>query len=164
MAEEQSSKGGLMLWGKRWVKLVGALLVLGVFAAIFDSCMQENLSKGCNEGKAEDCEELLNSASLTSLFDPETITNKDYKPKFVAKVKEKKAEAKERKERAALREINESLMVDCQYQLKRAMKDPDSFKVHNRDYENLRIEYSATNSFNARIRNVFDCKTGKSLR
>tara|TARA_B100000674_G_C37374560_1_gene704622 strand:- start:33 stop:533 length:501 start_codon:yes stop_codon:yes gene_type:complete len=166
MADEATPKkknkltGCLMLY----VKLIGGFFGLGIVVIIIGSIFDGALQKGCNEGKAEDCQSLLESTSVTASFDPEQITNEEFKPKFVEKVAKLKAEEAARKERAALREINTLLMVDCQKQLKAAMKDPDSFKVHSRNLDALQIEYSGTNAFGARIRNVMDCKTGKNLR
>ncbi|QNI65703.1 hypothetical protein SynA1544_02787 [Synechococcus sp. A15-44] len=43
------------------------------------------------------------------------------------------------------------------------MRDPDSLKVIKRDRVNLLIEYSATNGFGGRVRNVMNCETLKNL-
>ena len=53
----------------------------------------------------------------------------------------------------------------CRVTLKNRLKDPDSFKQH--DYGRFMktgvIEYSATNSFGARLRSTFDCKASTLL-
>ncbi|WP_115081050.1 hypothetical protein [Synechococcus sp. N32] len=147
------------------VKGAIGLLSFGIAMGILVTIKTAMEIKGCNEGKSEDCDALLKSEyTVDEDFDPDQITNEEYKPKFVAKVEAaKKAEA----EREAYEEMfsaQTQAMSACRRALKAAMKDPDSFRVLNSDYANLLIEYSATNSFGGRIRNVMDCKTGKNLR
>ena len=123
----------------------------------------EGQIKGCNEGKAGDCEALLERDLLVDdEFDLDRITNEEYKSKFVAKVEAFKKAAADRKAKAGLRDALVQAMAACEKSLKAAMKDPDSFTVHNRDFTTLQVEYSATNSFGGRIRSLLDCKTGKS--
>lgn len=164
----------------------GGLVGLFVVLAIVSTFYVQGLKGGCNSGKAEDCEKLLEGSLVDEDFDLDQITNEEYKPKFAAKVEtakktatakaeaaKKAAAAKaEADKKAAEAKEAEARIVDalvqamaaCEKSLKAAMKDPDSFKVHNRDFATLQIEYSATNSFGARIRNVIDCRTGQNLR
>ena len=71
----------LFLWGSGG--LVGLFVVL-VIAATF---WENGLKDGCNSGKAEDCETLLDGTTWVGEdFDLDQITNEEYKPKFAAKV------------------------------------------------------------------------------
>ncbi|MDC0250878.1 hypothetical protein OAK20_00190 [Synechococcus sp. AH-551-P21] len=189
----EAKKGGFgggclkfLLWGG------GGLIGLFILLCVVFALREMGLKKGCNEGKAEDCKSLL-SEYVGERFDVSSITNEEFRPQFVTRVAEEKKAAEEQaaaekkaaeeKEAADLKAAEErkkaaeegkaearlvtalgEAMKACERSLKAAMKDPDSFKVHNRDFETLRIEYSATNSFGARLRNVIDCKTGKNLR
>ena len=80
--------------------------------------------------------------------------------------KEDQKAAKKRyyEELDAKRAVTGSLMASCVASLKSSLKDPSSLQIHNRYPAALQIEYSATNSFGGRIRNVMDCKTGRNLR
>ena len=71
--------GCLMLY----VKIIGGFLGLGIVVIILGAIFDGALQKGCNEGKAEDCQSLLDSTSVTASFDPEQITNEEFKPKTV---------------------------------------------------------------------------------
>jgi len=170
----------LFLWGSGG--LIGLFVVLGIALTFWEN----GLKGGCNSGKAEDCETLLDGTLVDEDFDLDQITNEEYKPKFAAKVEaaKKAAEAQAEADRKAaadkaeadkkaaearraqneLADLIGKAMTQCESSLKAAMKDPDSFQVHNRDFANLQIEYSGTNAFGGRIRNVMDCKTGKNLR
>ena len=133
----------------------------GIVAVIVSEVMTGAQISGCNDGKAEDCQSLLeDKVTVDEDFDVSRITNEEFKPKFVAQVEAAKKAAARRKAGNPLVKA----MAACQNSLKAAMKDPDSFQVHNRDFATLQIEYSATNSFGGRIRNVMDCRTGKNLR
>ena len=164
MAEEaapKKKKGCLGLIVKTSLGLTAA----GILLAILSTMHTAGQIKGCNEGKAEDCESLLARDFIVDEdFDLDQITNEEYKPKFVAQVEAAKKAAAERKAEAGMANALVQAMAACQNSLKAAMKDPDSFQVHNRDFATLQIEYSATNSFGGRIRNVMDCRTGKNLR
>lgn len=186
MAEQATpkKKGGcfkLVLWSTGG--LVGLFVVLGIAVTFWEN----GLKGGCNSGKAEDCETLLDgTAWVGEDFDLDQITNEEYKPKFAAKVETAKKDAKakaeadkkaaadkaeaDKKAAEARRAENEladligKAMTQCESSLKAVMTDPNSFQVHNRDFVNLQIEYSGTNAFGGRVRNVMDCKTGKTLR
>ena len=137
----------------------------GIVAVIVSEVMTGAQISGCNDGKAEDCQALLDDGfTVDEDFDLDRITNEEFKPKFVAQVEAAKKEEAERKAKAGMADALVQAMAACQNSLKAAMKDPDSFQVHNRDFATLQIEYSATNSFGGRIRNVMDCKTGQNLR
>ena len=143
------------------VKGLVALTALGIVGTIWAEMEKGGQIKGCNEGKADDCKALLdNSFVVDEDFDLDQITNEAFKPKFTAQVEAAKKAAANR---AAGNPLVKA-MAACENSLKAVMKDPDSFKVHNRNFETLQIEYSATNSFGGRIRNVMDCRTGKNLR
>ena len=163
MAEEaapKKKKGCLGLIVKSTLGLTAAGIVLAILGTIQTS----GQIRGCNEGKAGDCESLLASLIVDEDFDLDQITNEEYKPKFVAKVEAAKEAAAERKAKAGMADALVQAMAACEKSLKAAMKDPDSFTVHNRDFTTLQVEYSATNSFGGRIRNVMDCRSGKNLR
>ena len=147
------------------VKASLGLTAVGVALTVVGAMITGGEIKGCNEGKSDDCESLLSKDYIVDEdFDLDQITNEEFKPKFVKQVEvAKKAEA-ERKAKAGMADALVQAMAACQNSLKAAMKDPDSFQVHNRDFATLQIEYSATNSFGGRIRNVMDCRTGKNLR
>lgn len=154
----------------------GGLVGLFVALLIGATLWEQGLKSGCNNGKSDDCESLLSSDYIVNEdFDLGQITNEEFKPKFVQQVEAAKkaaADTAEANKKAAearraqneLADLVVKAMTQCEGSLKAAMKDPDSFQVHNRDFASLQIEYSATNSFGGRIRNVMDCKTGKNLR
>ena len=88
----------------------------------------------------------------------------------MAKVQAYKKAAADRKAKAGLQDALVQAMAACEKSLKVTIKDLGSFKVHNRNFETLQIEYSVrelpranTNSIGGRIRNVMDCKTGENL-
>ena len=144
--------------------LVGCLGSLGIFtllaliASIFISIEENKGIDACNEGVAEKCKELLEDATKSSsyILDTSKITNKAFKAKFDTKKKELN--------KPSASEVLTGIMLNCQQSLKASLTDPDSLKIINRDFNSLRIEYSATNAFGRRIRNVVDCRTGKLLR
>lgn len=135
----------------------GVFVVLGIIVAILGQIMEGGLIDACNRGKAESCEELLDDAGSYSSYiqDTSKITNKAYKPKFDAKKKELN--------KPSASDVLTGIMLNCQKSLKASLTDPDSLKIISRDFNSLRIEYSATNAFGGRVRNVVDCKTGKVL-
>ena len=147
------------------VKSLIGFTAFGVVLGVVGQMMIGGQIKGCNDGKAADCEALLESDyPVEAEFDTDRITNKEFKSKFVAKVEAAKKEVADREAKAGAVNALVEAMAVCENSLKAAMKDPDSFVVHNRDFETLQIEYSATNSYGGRLRNVIDCKTGKNLR
>jgi len=93
MAEEATPKKKrgclkLLLWGG------GGLVGLFVVLAIVVTFWENGLKDGCNSGKAEDCETLLDgTAWVGEDFDLDQITNEEYKPKFAAKVEAAKKAA-----------------------------------------------------------------------
>jgi hypothetical protein len=130
---------------------LGVLVVLFVLGAIVSGVNQSEQQarvKNCNEGKSEECEALLNDPSFKDYTE---ITNKEYFRKFT-----------EKSEKAAKASRDATLLYACEKALKESLKDPDSLRVLNKDRENLLIEYTATNGFGGRVRNVVDCKTGRN--
>lgn len=104
-------------------------------------------------------------------FDISRITNEEYISRFAEKFEAAKKAEEERIAMADARKAREQAMAACEKSLKATIKDLGSFKVHNRNFETLQIEYSVrelpranTNSFGGRIRNVMDCKTGENMR
>ena len=131
------------------ITLLG-FIVLGAIIGIVEESKTDDAIRGCNDGKADSCAELLNDSSFK---DYDKITNKDFAGKFAAK----QAEAKRQSAKYARLYI-------CEKALKESLKDPDSLRILNKDRDNLLIEYSATNTYGGRVRNVLDCNTGKNLR
>ena len=133
-------------------------IVLGVIGAVVNEFEEDGKINACNNGKAEACNELLQEAEKSDSYieDTSLIKNKDFKPRFDAKKKELEAKAIKSSSTALA-------IVTCKNALRASLKDPDSLKILNTDRTNLMIEYSATNAFGGRIRNVVDCKTGKVL-
>ena len=148
-APEKPKKGGC---SQGCLVLVGLFFVLavvgGVISSYEDSERNQKL-KGCNSGKAADCEALLDDSEFK---DDNLVTNTDFKSKFSAR-EERRKEANARSTRFYL----------CERALKESLRDPDSLKVIKRDRVNLLIEYSATNGFGGRVRNVMNCETLKNL-
>jgi ribosomal protein L37E len=156
--KQVDAKPGCMLLG---LSIILLLSLLGAFVSLFEP----NEINECNKGVASSCVSLLKKPYLVNeSFDTSQITNKTFKPQFEEKVSAEESKAKAKAKKDALREINGNLLVDCQDRLQKALTDPNSLKIHDRDFDQLLIEYSATNSFGGRIRNVMDCKTGKNLR
>ena len=134
--------------------------------------VQKGQIDACNKGEAKVCETLLKNRAEV---DPDLITNEEYKPQFVQKRDElaakqqakedlKAAQKQAREELETKLAVQSALMSSCEASLKGSLKDPSSLQIHNRYPAALQIEYSATNSFGGRIRNVMDCKTGRNLR
>lgn len=130
------------------VVLVGLAILAGITSA-FDEAGRTDKVQGCNSGNAGDCEALLNDGDFKEY---QQITNADYQAKF-----------KEKQAKAAKANADQMLIYACEDALKKSLKDPDSLKILGKDRQNLLIEYTATNSFGGRVRNVLDCKTGKTL-
>ena len=171
MAEKASAKKKkdfLALVGKAFIAISSA----GITFAILGKVPTGGEIEGCNDGKAKDCEALLERNSLLyEGFDISRITNEEYISRFAEKFEAAKKAEEERIAMAEARKALEQAMAACEKSLKATIKDLGSFKVHNRVFENLQIEYSIrelpranTNSFGGRIRNVMDCKTGENLR
>ena len=171
MAEEagaKKKKNFLALVGKAFIAISSA----GITFAILGKVPTGGEIEGCNDGKAKDCEALLERNSLLyDGFDISRITNEEYISRFAEKFEAAKKAEEERIAMAEARKALEQAMAACEKSLKATIKDLGSFKVHNRNFETLQIEYSVrelpranTNSFGGRIRNVMDCKTGENLR
>ena len=171
MAEEAAAKKKkdfLALVGKAFIAISSA----GITFAILGKVPKGGEIEGCNDGKAKDCEALLERNSLLyEGFDISRITNEEYISQFAEKFEAAKKAEEERIAMAEARKALEQAMAACEKSLKATIKDLGSFKVHNRNFETLQIEYSIrelpranTNSFGGRIRNVMDCKTGENLR
>ena len=171
MAEEAAAKkkkNFLALVGKAFIAISSA----GITFAILGKVPTGGEIEGCNDGKAKDCEALLERNSLLYHgFDISRITNEEYISRFAEKFEAAKKAEEERIAMAEARKALEQAMAACEKSLKATVKDLGSFKVHNRNFETLQIEYSVrelpranTNSFGGRIRNVMDCKTGENLR
>ena len=171
MAEEAAAKKKkdfLALVGKAFIAISSA----GITFAILGKVPTGGEIEGCNDGKAKDCEALLERNSLLyDGFDISRITNEEYISRFAEKFEAAKKAEEERIAMAEARKALEQAMAACEKSLKATIKDLGSFKVHNRNFETLQIEYSVrelpranTNSFGGRIRNVMDCKTGEKLR
>ena len=171
MAEEAATKKKkdfLALVGKAFIAISSA----GITFAILGKVPTGGEIEGCNDGKAKDCEALLERNSLLyDGFDISRITNEEYISRFAEKFEAAKKAEEERIAMAEARKALEQAMVECEKSLKATIKDLGNFKVHNRNFETLQIEYSVrelpranTNSFGGRIRNVMDCKTGENLR
>ena len=166
-AAAKKKKDFLALVGKAFIAISSA----GITFAILGKVPTGGEIEGCNDGKAKDCEALLERNSLLyEGFDISRITNEEYISRFAEKFE---AARKAEEERIAMAEAHKALeqaMAACEKSLKATIKDLGSFKVHNRNFETLQIEYSVrelpranTNSFGGRIRNVMDCKTGENL-
>ena len=171
MAEEAAAKKKkdfLALVGKAFIAISSA----GITFAILGKVPTGGEIEGCNDGKAKDCEALLERNSLLyDGFDISRITNEEYISRFAEKFEAAKKAEEERIAMAEASKALEQAMAACEKSLKATIKDLGSFKVHNRNFETLQIEYSVrelpranTNSFGGRIRNVMDCKTGEKLR
>ncbi len=171
MAEEATAKKKkdfLDLVRKAFIAISSA----GITFAILGKVPTGGEIKGCNDGKAKDCEALLERNSLLyEGFDISRITNEEYISRFAEKFEAAKKAEEERIAMADARKAREQAMAACEKSLKATIKDLGSFKVHNRNFETLQIEYSVrelpranTNSFGGRIRNVMDCKTGENMR
>ena len=171
MAEEAAAKKKkdfLALVGKAFIAISSA----GITFAVLGKVPTGGEIEGCNDGKAKDCEALLERNSLLyDGFDISRITNEEYISRFAEKFEAAKKAEEERIAMAEARKALEQAMVECEKSLKATIKDLGNFKVHNRNFETLQIEYSVrelpranTNSFGGRIRNVMDCKTGEKLR
>ena len=171
MAEEAAAKKKkdfLALVGKAFIAISSA----GITFAILGKVPTGGEIEGCNDGKAKDCEALLERNSLLyDGFDISRITNEEYISRFAEKFEAAKKAEEERIAMAEARKALEQAMAACEKSLKATIKDLGSFKVHNRNFETLQIEYSVrelpranTNSFGGRIRNVMDCKSGEKLR
>ena len=171
MAEEAAAKKKkdfLALVGKAFIAISSA----GITFAILGKVPTGGEIEGCNDGKAKDCVALLERNSLLyDGFDISRITNEEYISRFAEKFEAAKKAEEERIALVQARKALELAMAACEKSLKATIKDLGSFKVHNRNFETLQIEYSVrelpranTNSFGGRIRNVMDCKTGENLR
>ena len=167
-AEAKKKKDFLALVWKAFIAISSA----GITFAILGKVPTGGEIEGCNDGKAKDCEALLESNSLLyDGFDISRITNEEYISRFAEKFEAAKKAEEERIAMAEARKALEQAMAACEKSLKATIKDLGRFKVHNRNFETLQIEYSIrelpranTNSFGGRIRNVMDCKTGENLR
>ena len=166
-AAAKKKKDFLALVGKAFIAISSA----GITFAILGKVPTGGEIEGCNDGKAKDCEALLERNSLLyEGFDISRITNEEYISRFAEKFEAAKKAEEERIAMAEARKALEQAMAACEKSLKATIKDLGSFKVHNRNFETLQIEYSVrefpranTNSFGGRIRNVMDCKTGENL-
>lgn len=130
---------------------LGTLFVLVVIGMIGSQCQKsEQLSKitDCNSGAATACEALAEDSTFDAY---DSITNPDFRKRF-----------QEKKQKAAQVSANASRLAACETVLKATLKDPDSLKVLDRDYENVTITYTATNGFGGRVKNMIDCKSGKN--
>ena len=171
MAEEAAAKKKkdfLALVGKAFIAISSA----GITFTFLGKVPTGGEIEGCNDGKVKDCEALLERNSLLyDGFDISRITNEEYISRFAEKFEAAKKAEEERIAMAEARKALEQAIAACEKSLKATIKDLGSFKVHNRNFETLQIEYSVrelpranTNSFGGRIRNVMDCKTGENLR
>ena len=166
-AAAKKKKDFLALVGKAFIAISSA----GITFAILGKVPTGGEIEGCNDGKAKDCEALLERNSLLyEGFDISRITNEEYISRFAEKFEAARKAEEERIAMAEARKALEQAMTACEKSLKATIKDLGSFKVHNRNFETLQIEYSVrelpranTNSFGGRIRNVMDCKTGENL-
>ena len=166
-AAAKKKKDFLALVGKAFIAISSA----GITFAILGKVPTGGEIEGCNDGKAKDCEALLERNSLLyEGFDISRITNEEYISRFAEKFEAARRAEEERIAMAEARKALEQAMAACEKSLKATIKDLGSFKVHNRNFETLQIEYSVrelpranTNSFGGRIRNVMDCKTGENL-
>ena len=166
-AAAKKKKDFLALVGKAFIAISSA----GITFAILGKVPTGGEIEGCNDGKAKDCEALLERNSLLyEGFDISRITNEEYISRFAEKFEAARKAEEERIAMAEARKVLEQAMAACEKSLKDTIKDLGSFKVHNRNFETLQIEYSVrelpranTNSFGGRIRNVMDCKTGENL-
>ena len=166
-AAAKKKKDFLALVGKAFIAISSA----GITFAILGKVPTGGEIEGCNDGKAKDCEALLERNSLLyEGFDISRITNEEYISRFAEKFEAAKKAEEERIAMAEARKVLEQAMAACEKSLNATIKDMGSFKVHNRNFETLQIEYSVrelpranTNSFGGRIRNVMDCKTGANL-
>ena len=166
-AAAKKKKDFLALVGKAFIAISSA----GITFAILGKVPTGGEIEGCNDGKAKDCEALLERNSLVyEGFDISRITNEEYISRFAEKFEAARKAEEERIAMAEARKALEQAMAACEKSLKATIKDLGSFKVHNRNFETLQIEYSVrelpranTNSFGGRIRNVMDCKTGENL-
>ena len=166
-AAAKKKKDFLALVGKAFIAISSA----GITFAILGKVPTGGEIEGCNDGKAKDCEALLERNSLLyEGFDISRITNEEYISRFAEKFEAARKAEEERIAMAEARKVLEQAMAACEKSLKATIKDLGSFKVHNRNFETLQIEYSVrelpranTNSFGGRIRNVMDCKTGENL-
>ena len=166
-AAAKKKKDFLALVGKAFIAISSA----GITFAILGKLPTGGEIEGCNDGKAKDCEALLERNSLLyEGFDISRITNEEYISRFAEKFEAARKAEEERIAMAEARKALEQAMAACEKSLKATIKDLGSFKVHNRNFETLQIEYSVrelpranTNSFGGRIRNVMDCKTGENL-
>ena len=103
----------------------------------------------CNEGIEEVCEKLLQGSKDVG----DQITNPLYRETFLEK--QKQIDEIKRK-----REEMELKIVRCRRLIKENLKNPSSFKILNSYSEQVRtgiVRYSATNSFGARVQEVFYC-------
>lgn len=166
-AAAKKKKDFLALVGKAFIAISSA----GITFAILGKVPTGGEIEGCNDGKAKDCEALLERNSLLyEGFDISRITNEEYISRFAEKFEAARKVEEDRIAMAEARKALEQAMAACEKSLKATIKDLGSFKVHNRNFETLQIEYSVrelpranTNSFGGRIRNVMDCKTGENL-
>ena len=166
-AAAKKKKDFLALVGKAFIAISSA----GITFAILGKVPTGGEIEGCNDGKAKDCEALLKRNSLLyEGFDISRITNEEYISRFAEKFEAARKAEEERIAMAEARKALEQAMSACEKSLKATITDLGSFKVHNRNFETLQIEYSVrelpranTNSFGGRIRNVMDCKTGENL-
>ena len=166
-AAAKKKKDFLALVGKAFIAISSA----GITFAILGKVPTGGEIEGCNDGKAKDCEALLERNSLLyEGFDISRITNEEYISRFAEKFEAARKAEEERIAMAEARKALEQAMAACEKSLKVTIKDLGSFKVHNRNFETLQIEYSVrelpranTSSFGGRIRNVMDCKTGENL-
>ena len=170
MAEEAAAKkkkNFLALVGKAFIAISSA----GITFMILGKVPTGGDIESCNDGKVKDCEALLERNSLLyDGFDISRITNEEYISRFAEKFEAAKKAEEERIAIAKARKALEQAMTACEKSLKATIKDLGRFKIQNRNFETLQIEYSIrelpranTNSFGGRIRNVMDCKTGKNL-
>ena len=167
-AAAKKKKDFLALVGKAFIAISSA----GITFAILGKVPTGGEIEGCNDGKAKDCEALLERNSLLyDGFDISRITNEEYISRFAEKFEAAKKAEEERIAMAEARKALEQAMAACEKSLKATIKDLGNFKIHNRNFETLQIEYSVrelpranTNSFGGRIRNVMECKTGETLR
>ena len=171
MAEEAAAKKKKEFLALIWKAFI-SISSAGITFAILGKVPTGGEIEGCNDGKAKDCEALLKRNSLLyDGFDISRITNEEYISRFAEKFEAAKKAEEERIAMAEARKVLEQAMAACEKSLNATIKDMGSFKVHNRNFETLQIEYSIrvlpradTNSFGGRIRKVMDCKTGENLR
>ncbi len=157
MTEEQKTKkknGCLMGCGT----VIFILFFLGVIGSFVEEEKNEadkvelksEVDK-CNEGIEEVCQKLLQGNKDVS----GQITNPLYKETFLEKQNQIN-EIKRKKDEMF------NKIVLCRRLIKQNLKDPSSFKVLNGYPEQMRtgiVRYSATNSFGARVQEIFDCNT-----